>query len=203
MTAQAANCNAQPDYMENGETREVGTVRFHRYREGLKVTDLENAGKRGKTVQELYVGQKWGREAGDASARLYDLCNLVCRTGSYETAAALVFCYVDEHPEAFTLDHSTHKGVDVTPAGFEEISICNEHMSLSAGYEDFGVSDRTDRHNEPRLIPTCHGGKKTAVKKFYEYVRANRERLATATFGQVWAGASAAGVRMHHFCAMD
>ena len=189
--------------IEMGETREVGTVRFHRYREGLKVTDLTNAGKRGKVVQELYIGQKSWQRTCDASARLYDLCDLVCRTGNYSTAAALVECYVDENPEALSIDARTFKGIEVQPAGFEEISISNEHMAMTAGYDSFGVSDLRDQANCPRLIPTCHGGAKTAVKRWYAYVKANRKQLETATFSQVWEAMSKADVKTHYYCAMD
>jgi hypothetical protein len=191
------------EHIEFGETREVGTVRFHRYREGLKVTDLTNAGKRGKTVSELYVDVKYGPAAGDYSARLYDLCDLVCSTGNYSTVAALVDCYVDEHSNSLRIDERTYKGIEVQPAGFEVICIRNEHMSLSAGYDDFGVNDLTDRNNEPRLIPTCHSGKKTAIKRWYAYVKANRKQLETATFSQVWDAMRQAEVKMHFYCAMD
>jgi hypothetical protein len=194
--------NTQIRELEVGETRECGALRFHRYREGLTVTDLTNAGKRGKVVSEIYVGQR-SRGAGDAASRLQDVCDLVCSVTQFATLAALVDCYVDEHPHAISVDEFAHKSIDVRPAGFEAITICNVGMRLTADYDGFGVSDLTDRDNEPRLIPTCHSGKKTAVKRFYAYVSANRERLTTASFSQVWDGMQTAGVRAHYYCAMD
>jgi hypothetical protein len=91
----------------------------------------------------------------------------------------------------------------VKPAGFEEIVIRNEWMSLFARYDDFSVNDLTDMANGPRIIPTCHSGAKTAIKRFYAMVKARRAELQTMTFSQVWDAMNAAGVRTHHYCAVD
>ena len=76
-------------------------------------------------------------------------------------------------------------------------------MYLTAGYDSFTVSDLTDQGNMPRLIPTCHDGKKTAIKRLYAFAKGNREKIATMTFGQVWDAMQEAGVRSHYYCAAD
>lgn len=193
----AAN-NVSP--MQIGETREAGALRFHRYRESIKVTDLTNAGKRGQTVDEFHVGMSYAK---DSLARLEDVCDAVLSATTYAEACAAAQYLANEAPSALHFSAQAFKSIAVQPAGFETISICNEHMCLTAGYDDFGISDLTDQANCPRVIPTCHDGKKTAVKRFYAYVKANREQLQRATFGEVWDGAQAAGVRTHYYCAND
>lgn len=101
-----------------GDTVQNERIRIHRYRDSIKVTDLTNAGKRGKRVEQFDLSPAYGPfgPGGDRMSWLdqtgADLVNLASR--GYDA----VLKYVkDLDPRSIELSESKLRGVDVEPHG--------------------------------------------------------------------------------------
>ena len=172
-----------------GETIENGTVRIHHYSHQLQITDITNAGKRGKTVKRISADGYCNREAVIALASIIDKCK------TFEEAETLV--------RATDLDiyESEYKGVRIKPAGFETIKTQNEFVSILAEYDSFTICDLKDTYNEERVIP-YHNSKKSTIKKFYTW--ASKKTLQESeNFNDVVREISNADISYHRYCAMD
>lgn len=184
--------------LQVGRGQENGTVRLHRYRDSILVTDLTNAGKRGKKVRTLSVELSYNTEMKslDGVARMLTLYD------DFDDVVATLNDFLVDYPHALKMYFSDQRGVDVMPAGFEIIEIHGEHVYISAEYKTFRVQDLGDRYNMPRCIPAIRGGKRS-IPVFYRWVRDNQSRIKNMTFHEVMKEMDKNKIQYHYYCAMD
>ena len=193
--------------LDVGKTIESGSIRIHRYRSSIVVTDLTNAGKRGKKCDEIAAYDLDYVEDGAAWA-VEDMADGIMKSRSYREAKKIIEKGMDEIKEAsegyfrVKIDERSHKGVDVAPAGFSKIEINGKHVYVKADYDSFVVRDKDDRFNEPTCIPSSRGSK-TSVKMFYRWATDNENLIKRGTFGDVLHSMNKAGISYHQYCAMD
>jgi len=200
MNIEASNDNRHdPEDFRMGETKEVKGWRIHRYADSIKVTELANAGKRGKTVGIVTVYNfrsrlnpmesnalefvMWANRGADM-AKMIDIAN--------------------EQSKLFnaTVEVQYVKGIEVTPAGFKTIKIHTERLYLEASYSDFTIRDVTDHHNVPTAIPAISGGKKS-IPALYRWVQANEAAIKGMRFYELLEAIRAEGIKYHQYCAID
>lgn len=198
---QTANDNSiQSSALQIGETRECGSVRIHRYRDSIRITDLKFAGKRGKKCCELAVCASLN---GIALAALDQLSSTLITRSNFSAMAVDVETYCELYPNAFSVYDETKRGVDVHPAGSGKLEISGAHVHISCDIDTFCVSDKDDRANEPCAIQPTRGAVKTHVKRFRAWVERSRCFFESATFVEVTRAMRAAEIDYHYFCAVD
>ena len=186
-----------------GETLERNDYRIHRFADSLRLTDLTNAGKRGKKVQQLWV--TWWRgnmEEGPLLEHLQNWFEFATRARSYKAMAATIETGLSELASdgvSIESGYNTLRGVDVTPAGFSDIEIHTADIYLKAEHNSFVVKDMKDRANEP----TCYARGKKSILVFYRWVKDNEQAIKRMTFREVLKGMEGAGVQYNQYCAMD
>jgi hypothetical protein len=131
--------------LKRGNSVEAGTVRIHRYADSLQITDLANAGKRGKTVKVLDVSPSFmsstkNEEWIDGAART------MIGLGSYdaiksfaEEAARNLLAEAVNLPSKIRLSETERRGVDVNAAGTEKIQISSPYVEITALPDSFSL----------------------------------------------------------------
>jgi hypothetical protein len=197
MNATANDNSIDNDGFRMGETKEVNGWRIHRYSDSIKVTELANAGKRGKTVTQ--VAAYGFRSPSPMESNALEFVMWANRGATLEkmlevaqTQAAMFGC---------SYETQILRGVDVKPGGFQTLEVHTEVLYLKAEYDGFMVRDNSDQNNLPTYISL--DSSKKSIPAFYRWVKDNLARIPTMTFQEVIREASAAGVVGHRYCAMD
>jgi hypothetical protein len=189
-----------------GETIERDALRTHRYRSSVEITDLTDAGRRGKRCRQCVV-YDLDYAMNDAGGPIEDMMDALYRARTYEEAVRAVDRGVEaiNSVSRYTVkkDERILRAVDVAPGGFAPVEINGEHVYIKADFDSFTVKDKDDMHNEPTCIPSVRGPQKTSVKMFYRWVTDNRNWIPRATFHEVTNSMSKAGIPYHYFCAVD
>lgn len=163
--------------------------RLHLYNRNIKLTELKNAGKRGKTCLQInawfddndFANVKWIIQE---STSVIELLENIASNAIFHT------------------DIQQLRGVDVIPAGFEAVIIKNDKCCGSFAYDSFSFSDLTDRHNEPRMID--YGVNKTKIQAAYKWAKANIERLQSLSMDEISRlMRNELGIFGHYYCGMD
>ncbi len=188
-----------------GKKIESKWIRAERWASSIKVTDLQNAGKRGKKVDafDLY-DLDYIREKQPTATNLY-LFECSLHKLDYETAEKWAKALVEDaalHHQHVGFQMRTERGVDIAPAGFEKVTIQEKHFSINADNKGFTISDLDDRQNETRAISLDKHGKKNA-KKFYEWALKNKNNLSEKTFYNILQMMGKENIDYHQYCAMD
>jgi hypothetical protein len=187
-----------------------GMLRIHRYESTVVVTDLTNAGKRGKRCMEARLWDTDMIRDPEVVSDMERILSTLADSPTYQAAANRLRGFVVS-VEMFSsgtvgippkFDERELRGVDVTPAGFAPVEVETDEFSLRSDYNDFVIRDHKDKNNLPTCIPAAKGGKED-VKAFYRWVRDNESRLRSMTYRDVLRGMDAAGIRYHDYCAMD
>jgi hypothetical protein len=179
-------------------------IRAERWRSAIKVTDLQNAGKRGKEVDifSLYdLDYIDGKQPTATNVYLFE-CSLPKL--AYETAENWAKALVEDatlHHHRIEFQLKTERGVDVAPAGFEAVSIYEKHFRITADNKRFTISDLDDQ-NETKAISLDSYGKKNP-KKFYEWALKNKNKFFGKTFHDVLHMIDKENIGYHTYCAMD
>lgn len=96
------------------------SVRIHRYSDQLKVTDLTDAGKRGKKVPEMHISLTYSYK-GDKSAwfdRISgEFLDYATRSTPYARMKAFIKDLQVDYPGEISLTEDQLRGVDVEPFG--------------------------------------------------------------------------------------
>jgi hypothetical protein len=188
-----------------GKTLEVGNLRIHRFRSSIRVTDITNAGKRGKKVDEFtlydldYVKDKKALKAID------DFASYIHKAKSYKQARQMAKEVANEYssvPMAPKFGETQHRGVDVAPANFEKIHITTPNIEVDVNHDDFLIKDLRDPMNEPRTMASP-SAKKTSVQKMRIFVGKNRESIKRMSYGDLLKAMGREGIRFHSWCAVD
>jgi hypothetical protein len=188
-----------------GKTLEVGNLRIHRFRSSIRVTDITNAGKRGKKVDEFalydldYVKDKKALKA------IEDFASYVHRAKSYKQARQMAKEVADEHSSVLMapkFSEEQHRGVDVAPANFEKIHITTPNIEVDVNHDSFLIKDLRDPLNEPRTMEHP-SAQRSSVQKMRTFVGKNREEIKRMTYGDLLKAMGREGIRFHSWCAVD
>ncbi len=192
-----------PETLKIGETFESATWRLHRYSNSLHITDIRDAGKRGKRCLKITL--------------VFESCS-DCQP-SMETAVAMLLPLAGSNASAktmriaaqackietpFALKLSVHegveRGVDVRPAGSRgKVEIKGVNVLVDASSDGFMVRCLRDTSNEPTLIQTNKSGCALVLR----WVRENASAIQTMTFRDVTEALHAIGAKTHFYCAVD
>jgi hypothetical protein len=198
---QPANTNVlqPPAPLRIGDTRESGALRIHRYRESLRLTDLTNAGKRGKSVRTICLHPSL-RPSSPADALLELLDRVSESVLKHTTLDAALEALSHDLPDATQwLSARLERGVDVTPAGFLVLTVRTSHIDVEADYASFRIRDLTDPLNEPTTI---HSGRKGSMA-FYRWVSAVADDLHEVRYSEVLRHLRRLDIPHHSYCAID
>lgn len=185
----------------SGFENERAMIRIHRYMDSIRVTDLTNAGKRGKKVDEFAV---YDLDYATDKGAVDRLASQLAKQGSYRMALSLAQSWVEYyddnniHPQP-KINHTTMRGVDVTPAGFKPLKIETPHVSIEADYRDWHVYDKGDKNNEP----ACRADGQKSVKQFYRWVQDNQSKLKSMPFRDIVKALMSEGIKFRQWCRMD
>lgn len=184
-----------------GQTVEVGSVRIHRFRESVKITDLTNAGLRGKKVEEMVVSI---RGYSNTEEQLEEVMWAIEGAKSFDRIfTILTKDFPELQPETdLNITRTTLRGVDVVPGGFSPVVVVGDKVQVEVGYKTFVVKDLEDQDNMPTCIPSAKGGIKE-IPLFYRWVRDNEAKIKKMSFSEIQCQMDILGVRSHFYCAMD
>lgn len=184
----------------SGFENERSMLRIHRYMDSIRVTDLTNAGKRGKKVDEFAV---YDLDYATDKGAVDRLAAQLAKSGGYRLALSLAQSWVEYYDDHKIFPHPKInqiqlRGVDVTPAGFKPIKIETPHVSIEADYKDWHVYDKYDRNNEP----ACAANGNKSVKQFYRWVQDNQSRLKSMPFRDIVKALMSEGIQFRQWCRM-
>ena len=181
----------------NGFEDDKSLLRFHRYMSSLRVTDLTNAGKRGKKVEEFAL---YNIERPKDPKKLEQAITAILKARGYKAALALAQKYVNEHDGyGPSIEEGSMKGVHVAPAGFKKIKLDTEHVTLVSDYQSWTVFDKRDRNN----LPACRAEGAKSVKSFYRWVSDNEAKVKKMTFSDIMKALTKEGIEYRQWCRMD
>jgi hypothetical protein len=176
-----------------GTTWSNGSYRIHRYASSLRVTDIRNAGQRGKRCQRLSV---WD----DMIANHEHLADML---SGVLVAAAMCDAGISEMAQACADAALTGyavtelRGVDVEPA---ELSVTGKHVRVTATDLEVCIRDLDDAANEPTAITN----KRSDAKKLNSWIGRNLVRVDGLRFSElVNVVRSECGITLHQWCAID
>lgn len=184
-----------------GETVENGMVRIHRYRDHYRVTDLTNAGKRGKKVRVMTLSPSYSYQ-GKPDQWMDSMSKALGDYRTYDQVKSFIADLLADFPGEINVDESQERGVDVTPAGFQPLRIEGRGVVVEVGYKNFSVRNVADQFNLPTCIPAIQGGLKS-IPVFYRWVKDNEAAIKRMTFPEVVKEMGRLGVKFHQYCAID
>ncbi len=190
-----------------GETVDSGKVRIHRYRDSTHITDLTNAGKRGKKCQLLVITppHRADYEGEEDFGNL--LAGFLGNVDSMNAVEVALDAFMEKHPEDAegmgVRKSEDLRGVDVMPAGFAPIRVRGKFVDVRVEGKDFQVSSVLDENiNGTTCIPGMKGGAKT-IPAFYRWVKDNQAGILSMTFADMLAVMHTLGVQYHQYCSID
>lgn len=192
-----------------GDTLERGALRMHRYESALRVTDITNAGKRGKTCPEFALYNLDFPLPEPGASAVDDALAAIAKAGTYAKAVAIAREAVAAAKAVFSnvnIEENALRGVDVDPpagAMGAPIKLDLPNFSLEATATGFAVHDKGDTNNYPVLMTPSGGKRKTAIKAFHAWATANKAALPKMKFDDVHRALRTAGIDYHYFLSMD
>jgi hypothetical protein len=187
---------AASSFLRSGDTVEKNGIRFYFYRATLVATDLTNAGKRGKKVNEVVIKDR---------NLNYDMASLMNAFDSafgknFAQVVAVFEDYAENYP-VLEVYHRELRGVDVRPSDMEVLKVNGDFVTVEVDHESYTVRDKVDRNNEPTCIPAANGKKGVAV--FYRWVMDNRQKIERMKYYDLLDEMHKMGIKYHNYCAMD
>ena len=122
-----------------GRTFFTGVLKIHRYRDQIQVTDLTNAGKRGKRVYEMNIVPTYTGGDADRQSVLDDLAAILVKCQNYECAEREVHNYIPTGLVKLDILITRLRGVDVEPMGTKIIYKTRTGLEIEASPNDFLV----------------------------------------------------------------
>jgi hypothetical protein len=105
-----------------GETVVRGNVRVHQYATSIRVWDLTNAGKRGKTCRVMSVAPDY-KYPGDSEKWAESMGKAIEDYDSYDRIKAFFSDVLHDFPGEIRIMEDTLRGVDVVPADLKKIKV--------------------------------------------------------------------------------
>jgi len=183
-----------------GNTVEDNNIRYHRYSDQIQITDLTNAGKKGKRVENVSIS-KWGQDRTILNSIIDKVISLNDFQAIKKYAEGLKVS--DTSVDVY---FGSEGGVDVRPSkespqAKETIEVQGDKIYVEAEFNSFVVRDLTDMANEPTLIPGRR--KSTSVKKFYDLVKNNQDKIKNMSFSEIGDFMQENGIDSHYYLAVD
>lgn len=162
-----------------GTTWEAGSARIHRYRDHFRVTDLENAGKRGKKVREMVI-EPTVYYKGSHDEWMDRMSGALPEYHTYDAIKAFIKDILVDAPHEIRIDESVVRGVDVSPGGTTKITLqTNTGIEITADPLDFMLNSRVmmpGPTGKPSFaLDTLYWptNKRRDSKVFYNWLKAN------------------------------
>lgn len=170
-----------------GKTYQNPKVRIHRYRDQVRVTDLTNAGKRGKKVREMVVMPAYAYSGDDQDwldRQTHQFLIYARSSDPYQKSKLYIKDLMVDFPDDIKLVETEYRGVDVEPYGeiFEfKIPIERGSITLKSSPTDFLVK-HTARMTGPRGNGFDHDSRYRPYKKrdailFYGWMKDNANKV--------------------------
>lgn len=172
--------------MKVGQTIDSGTIRVHRYTNSVHVTDLTNAGKRGKQVDTFSVSHRGVSDYDPVVVKRMDrVSSTLAEQTNYRTALQIVEDYIARYPRELGIYKRQARGIDVRPGGIEKIVARSAFgIDLVAEPLEFRLA-----HRDGFQDTSYWSFKKADARKFYDWLLANREKfdsMGIRDFKRVW-----------------
>jgi hypothetical protein len=195
----------QAPRIELGKTVELGTVRIHRFADHFRVTDLTNAGKRGKRVAVAAFAPTYAYK-GDRSEWMHNMAAALLHCSSFRAAQSLASDLLVDFPGELRFDVREERGVDVEPAGAQTLTIKTSNgLEIKASERDFQVCSRQFHGVTATRPGVAHdtlywpAGTKTVARagaaSFFAWLSANLSTVEAMTIGELRSQWEALGVR--------
>lgn len=182
-----------------GKAFETSTIRYRVCRSSVTVTELANAGKRGKEVRSFTLYDVDMIRDPKLAYNFECWLETLPMRPSYEDARLSAKLAAANGGPKF--DERTLRGIDVVPPGKPKLVVEGQGFYLEAEWNTFMLRDTTDPNNEPTVIPKSD--QKKGPQIFYAWVEKNRAALTGMTFSSVWEQMAPLGVKGHFYCAVD
>jgi hypothetical protein len=133
----------QANGIELGRTVNVGEIRIHRYREMYKVTDLTNAGKRGKNVKEMTVTLGYGTSIPPSEYETWftELGKALVNQTTFDGVRNYLDHVKQEEPY-LNWNIRELRGIDVEPTGSKINLKTNNGLEIESSASEFRVLNR-------------------------------------------------------------
>jgi hypothetical protein len=160
-----------------GRSWEHGSVLTHRYRDHFRVTDLTNAGKRGKKVKTMAFGLSTG-STSKQDAWLDEVGKALPNMSDYEQVKNYGRFLKQEDPYVY-MDESELRGIDVNPGGTTKIHLTtNKGLEITADPLEFLVKStvlmRTPKGDGSFKQDTLYSSvSRKDAAPFYNWLKAN------------------------------
>lgn len=182
-----------------GETKEFGSARIHRYADHFQVTDLTNAGKRGKKVRVMNLSPTYQYQGkpGDWMDRM---SKVLPDYPSYDKIRALIADLLHDFPGEIDMREYEVRGVDVNPGGTEKIELANangirvtalpDNFTLVSSWKLNKDAPANDSGAVENVQDTLYyPASKKDAKVFYNWLKANRpeaQKMTIDDFRKLW-----------------
>ncbi len=178
-----------------GRTWEIDSVRVHRYRDHFKVTDLTNAGKRGKRVRVMTIAPTYYYK-GDHDEWMERMGKAIPEYNSYDKIKGFIKDVLVDAPNEIQIDESEVRGVDVNPGGTTKITLTTgTGLEITSEPMDFMVRSRvmmpgpTGKPSFAQDTLYWPSNKKRDSPIFYNWLKANMaqaNRMTITDFRKLW-----------------
>jgi len=179
-------------------------IRVERYADHMRVWDLTNAGKRGKRVDKFSIGPIYQSDTKDFSFREKHLV-LIAKQNTYKRAleiAKFMVQKLQKMGDNIKIHQSTERGVNVDPPDKGPITVKTAKVSISATPRHFSVTDKTDPHNLPTMIPSLRR-RVTSAKMFYKMAQELGNKLKSMSYLDIGKEMNRRKIDYHGYYAMD
>lgn len=180
-----------------GETVEFTTVRIHRFANCFEVTDLANAGKRGKKVRQMSLAPSHIYRRNTPEAWLEQMAKVLLDYPSYDAIVALISDLLVDFPGEIRMTERLTRGVDVLPAGTVKLSLTTDTgLEITATPAEFRVLHRAYFGKEQELCQETfyRDANKRAAKAFYGWLKTHLSTVNGMGIGELRAALSAEGI---------
>lgn len=192
-----------PEFTDmRGQTITVNAVRVWFGACTVRVTDLTNAGKRGKKCDEFAIFDL-DMCRNPMVARLIGILCAQLKAGmDFAEARAFaddIMTAVGNAHDYVKLTVHTKRGVDTKPADMADLVVEGPGVRIEVDYREIRAACKSDRANAPRLFVA----KPAAVAIARQWIAANVDAIKAMSFGDLQSALSVAGCQFHSYCGMD
>lgn len=173
-----------------GKSWETGSIRIHRWRDMYTITELTNAGKRGKQVREMTIDPR----VPDVQGWMERMSEALPQYDTYDQVLAFFKDLAKDYPGQIQIHESVKRGVDVNPGGTTKINLKTDTgLEITAEPMYFSIKKtdvfegRTGPFNQDR---SYWPRDKKGAAVFYNWLKANltqANRMTIEDFQKLWA----------------
>jgi hypothetical protein len=190
-----------------GETRDQGSIRVHRWADGFEVTELTNAGKRGKKCASLrVVGGSYSSPHRPADFKGWDAYGeSFAMLSSMAEVKAFLADVLARFPNSLATHPTEKRGIDVAPGGKGIIRLQKQFpdgtiVEVDAWPHEFLVKNSVvmhalDEHGRPRAAhghrqdTLYHSRNKSGAQRFYAWIEKHMltaQNMTIADLRRLW-----------------